>query len=100
MPQPTEPPRAPAIHRRPLALDIHAASEIRAEMARQNLTYRQLAHMLGWSENQVARRIAGPVTRSPITLGELDQVAERLRRPISQFIDRGAAASRQARRSA
>lgn len=58
------------------------AAEVRAELARQNISRRGLARRMGVSNDYVARRIAG---RIPISADDLRTIAFLLGVPISRF---------------
>lgn len=51
------------------------AGEIRAEMARQGISRRDLARLLGWSDTRTARRCSG---RTRISAEDLDAIAHAL----------------------
>lgn len=57
-------------------------AEIRAEMARQRITQTALAERLGWVQQRLSRRLTGEV---PMRLDELQQIADALRAPVTQF---------------
>jgi transcriptional regulator with XRE-family HTH domain len=65
-----------------------ARGQIRAEMARQELTAGQLAARLGVSDMWVSRRLRG---LTPIAVDELEQIANALNLPVSIFLERSAA---------
>lgn len=58
------------------------AAEVRAELARQNISRRDLARRMGVSTDYAARRIAG---RTPISADDLRTIAYLLEVPISRF---------------
>lgn len=60
------------------------ASSVRAELARKDLSGRQLAANLGWSTDAVQRRLSGTV---PFTAAELATVAEHLGVSITKFYE-------------
>lgn len=59
-----------------------AAAEVRAELARQQISGREFARRLDRHHIWVARRLKGEV---PISADELRQFAYTLGKPISQF---------------
>jgi transcriptional regulator with XRE-family HTH domain len=65
----------------PLAQII--ATEIRAEMGRQNLSGRQLAEAVGLSQTMASRRLRGLIEFRP---SELDKIADLLGVPVTQFM--------------
>ena len=67
----------------PLAIAI--AEEVRVEMARQRVTGRQIAELLGISENTLSHRLAG---RYEFRASELDKIARYLNVPITNLIPR------------
>lgn len=52
-----------------------AMREIRAELARQHLSQRQLAERLDWNQNYLWRRLAG---RTPLSLDDVEAIAGQL----------------------
>lgn len=65
------------------------SAHIRAEMARQKVSGRELARRLGETPMWVQRRAAGT---SPITVDDLNRIAAALHVPASTLLgDRGAA---------
>lgn len=58
------------------------AAEVRAEMARQNKTQRELGAAIGLPQASVCKRLSG---ESPFRAYELVRVAAFLGRPITQF---------------
>jgi transcriptional regulator with XRE-family HTH domain len=66
----------------PVTYNASVSAEIRAEMARQDLSQTELAALLGQSQSWVSRRISGAVALSTT---EIEQIARALRVPISQF---------------
>lgn len=64
-------------------LSEHVAREVRAEMARQRVTHRQVADRLGLSQVQVSKRLRGQIEFRP---SELDAVADFLGVPVTQFL--------------
>lgn len=63
-------------------------AEVRAELARQNISGRDLARRMGVSNDYAARRIAG---RIPFSADDLRTIAFLLEVPISQFYGEAAA---------
>lgn len=59
--------------------------QIKAEMARRDLTNEQLAGRLGVSDMWVSRRLRGIV---PIAVGELEDIAVALGMPVEPFLER------------
>lgn len=59
------------------------ASEVRAEMARQQVSQQALADKLGWTQPKVSRRISGAV---PFDVAELNAIATALGVPVVQFL--------------
>jgi transcriptional regulator with XRE-family HTH domain len=68
----------------------YVAGEVRAEMARQRVSQRQLAAQLGLSQVQIQRRLAGRIEFRP---SELDRAAELLGVPVTQLLPSAPAAS-------
>ena len=60
------------------------ASEVRAEMARQRVSNRELAKRMGVSHVWVARRVTAQAT--DMTLDELAMVAKALGKPVPYFL--------------
>ena len=56
--------------------------EIKAEMARQDVTQRELSQRLGWQQSALSRRLAGKLD---LTITELEQIAAALEVPVTQF---------------
>jgi transcriptional regulator with XRE-family HTH domain len=65
------------------------AAEIRAELARQNLTYAALAKAIGMSPSTLGRRLEG---LRPFYLEELEAIAQFLGLKLSEFTARTDAA--------
>lgn len=59
------------------------AREIRAEMGRQGISQGQLADQLGCTQRSLSRRLTGDV---PVDVAELEQLADALGVPLSQFL--------------
>jgi transcriptional regulator with XRE-family HTH domain len=66
------------------------ACEVRAELARQNMTQRQLAECLGLSQPQTSKRLKGLIEFRP---SELEKAATLLGVPVTTFIPAKAAAA-------
>ncbi len=66
-----------------VSLTATVAAEVRAEMARQRRSQRQVADALGVSGTYVWRRLTGQV---PFDLAELEAVAAYLGRPVAHFM--------------
>lgn len=62
--------------------------EVKAELARQNLSGRALAKMIDTSPIYVSRRLSGEV---PISVADLTRVAGVLQVPVTQFFERSVA---------
>jgi len=62
----------------------YVASEIRAELGRQNLSQGNLATALGWTEAYLSRRLTGQVAFS---LADIGAIARTLGVRASQFLD-------------
>lgn len=58
-----------------LSYNEHVSAEIRAEMARQRLSQKEMARRLGWSRAALSRRLTGGTGWS---INEADKVAELL----------------------
>lgn len=58
-------------------------SEIRAEMARQGVTQREIAEVLGISQSQVSLRLLGQIA---FNVPELERIAARLHVPVTQLL--------------
>jgi len=59
------------------------ASEVRAELARQQMSQRALARKMRRSDVYVSRRLRGEV---PFSITDLDQVAAVLEVPVTKFL--------------
>jgi transcriptional regulator with XRE-family HTH domain len=68
--------------------DINAriAAEVRAEVARQQLTQQQLGERMGRPQHWISRRLTGDV---PFTADELVTFAAALGVPVSRFLGDG-----------
>jgi transcriptional regulator with XRE-family HTH domain len=64
-------------------LTPRVAAEIRAEMARQGVSQRQIGEVLGISQPQVSKRLLGEVA---FNTTELEKVAEFLGVPVTNFM--------------
>jgi transcriptional regulator with XRE-family HTH domain len=69
----------------PQARRAKIAGEIRAELARQNLTYTALSAATGIDPSTLSRRLKGD---KPFYLEELEKIAQFLGLPLSEFIER------------
>ena len=67
----------------PLSAAAFTAAELRAEVARQNITQQQLGDRMGVRQWWVSRRLTGDV---PITVEDLVRFAAALGVPMSQFL--------------
>ena len=65
------------------SLPEHITREVRAELARQRVTQRQVAEWLGISQPQVAARLAGEIEFRP---SELDRLASALGVSVTTFL--------------
>jgi transcriptional regulator with XRE-family HTH domain len=65
------------------SLTDHVVTEIRAEMARQRVTQRQLASVVGVSQVQISKRLSG---RIQFDVAELEKVASVLGVPVTNFL--------------
>lgn len=68
----------------------HVAAEMRAEVARQQLTQSQLGERMSRPQWWVSRRLTGAV---PFTTEELVMFAEALGVPVTRFLPDGEAAA-------
>ncbi|MET8908353.1 helix-turn-helix transcriptional regulator [Micromonospora sp. NPDC004551] len=59
------------------------ASEIRAEMARREMTQQALAPLIGMSQQALSRRLRG---EHPFDTAELERVANALGVPVAEFL--------------
>lgn len=66
------------------------AAEVRAEMARQRLTQRQVAAQLGWDTRMLSRRLNSGV---PFSTRDIEQLADALRIPLSALTSPRAASA-------
>lgn len=68
-------------------LPDRVAREIRAELARQEMTQAALAAKIGKTEFYVSRRLgAGDARKTPIDMADLELIAEALGVPVSRFV--------------
>lgn len=58
------------------------AAEVRAQLARNRLSGRRAAAMLGWKQTYLSRRLTGAV---PFDVDDLAALADLLEVPIEQF---------------
>lgn len=65
-----------------LPLKDRVAGEIRAFMARHNITQSSLAPLLGWSQQYLSRRLTGAV---PFDVADLDQLSRAFDVPVEDF---------------
>jgi transcriptional regulator with XRE-family HTH domain len=69
-------------------LPRYASGQLRAEIARRDLTVRELAELLGVSEMWVSRRSRG---RVQLSLADIERISDALGLPTQFFTDRTAA---------
>jgi transcriptional regulator with XRE-family HTH domain len=60
------------------------AAEVRAEMARQQLSGVRAARALGWTQNYISVRLRGTV---PFDVADLIKIADLLEVPVSTFFE-------------
>jgi transcriptional regulator with XRE-family HTH domain len=60
------------------------AAEIRAELARQQLSGVRAAKSLGWTQNYISARLRGVV---PLSLDDLQAIADLLEVPVTKFFE-------------
>lgn len=70
-------------------LKLWVAAEVRAELARQNVSHRQAAEWLGMSQSQITRRLNGKIAFDTVVL---EILARHLGVPVRQFFPVGSAA--------
>lgn len=58
------------------------AAEVRAELARQQLSGVRAARQLGWTQNYISVRLRGVV---PFSLADLEAMADLLEVPVTKF---------------
>jgi transcriptional regulator with XRE-family HTH domain len=73
----------------PAGLQLAVAAEVRAELARKQMSQHALAAALGVAQQTVSRRLTGEV---PFDVAELGRVAEILGVPVGQFFPASAVA--------
>ena len=64
-------------------LTHRVATEVRAEMARQQVSQRQIGEILGISQPQVSKRLLGSL---PFDTAELDKIADAFGVPVDRFL--------------
>jgi transcriptional regulator with XRE-family HTH domain len=64
-------------------LTLRVAAEVRAEVARQRLTHKRLAELLGLSQPQITKRLNGVIAMNTT---ELDRIAEALGVPVERLL--------------
>lgn len=69
------------------SLAEHVRGQIKAEMARRDLTIEGLAGRLEVSTMWVSRRLRG---QTPIAVSELERIADALGLPVESFLERAA----------
>lgn len=74
----------------PTRLTQRVSAEIRAELARQQMSQRRLAELLGMDPAMVSRRLIG--TNYSFTTTDLDRIAELLGVPVDRFLTSPASA--------
>lgn len=65
-----------------MAFQDDVAAEVRAELARRQISGRRLGLALGWSQYYVSARLRGEV---PFSLADLKRMAEYLEVPVTKF---------------
>lgn len=65
------------------SLNSTIAAEVRAELGRQNLSQRELARRLGWTQVKVSRRLRSV---SDLKTAELEQICHALGVPITDLL--------------
>jgi transcriptional regulator with XRE-family HTH domain len=78
------------------SLNLHVAREIKAEMARQDLSQSELGHLLGISQRVVSSRLRG---ETEFTLGDVDIILRALGIPLEQLLPEGFATTPRRRRA-
>lgn len=66
-------------------LTQRVAAEIRAELARQQMSQRRLAELIGMDPALVNKRLTGGVAR-PFTITEIDRIATALGVPAARLL--------------
>lgn len=64
-------------------LTLRVAAEVRAEVARQRLTHKRLAELLGLSQPQITKRLNGVIAMNTT---ELDRIADALGVPVERLL--------------
>lgn len=64
-------------------LTQRVAAEVRAEVARQNVTQEHLARVLGVAQPNISRRLTG---KQPFDTDELDKLAVAFGVPVDRFL--------------
>lgn len=69
----------------PLAqsLTLRVAAEVRAEIARQQMTHSRLGELIGLSQPQITKRLNGVM---PMDTAELEKIAAALGVPVDRFL--------------
>ena len=60
----------------------HVAAEVRAELARRQMSLTEAADRLGWTLSTTHRRLTG---KASLDVGHLDEIASMLGVPIQRF---------------
>lgn len=68
----------------PQTLTQRVAAEVRAEVARQNVTQDRVAQILGVAQPNVSRRLNG---KQPFDTDELDKLAVAFGIPVDRFLN-------------
>ena len=61
------------------------AAEVRAELARQQMSGVRAARALGWTQNYISMRLRGAI---PFSIADLTAVAQLLEVPVTTFFTR------------
>lgn len=75
----------PETHNEAQTLTMRVAAEIRAEVARQRVTHRELGRRINLSQPQVTRRLNG---RLAMDTAELERIAQALGVSVDRFLPR------------
>lgn len=67
----------------PQTLTQRIAAEVRAEVARQRVTHRELGDRIGLSQPQVSKRLSGAL---PMDTVDLERIANALGVPVDRFL--------------
>lgn len=67
-----------------MSFNSAVAAEIRAELARQQISGVRAAKSLGWTQNYISTRLRGV---TPLSLDDLEAIAKLLEVPVSQFTE-------------